>query len=312
MNSSSIELPSAWRGIGPCSILIGMEASGVIRDAFRKRGYDAWSCDLRATTADPAYHFTGNVFDIIALGWAMAVFHPDCTYLANSGIHWNARVHGRHACTLYALNTVRRLMAGPIPMWAIENPRGAIGTNIRPKDQRLQPHDFGDDASKETHLWLKGLPKLRPTGRHSGRIVAADPLDLFGGGTERWSNQADDGQNRLGETRDRWIKRSETFPGVADAMSDQWGAWLESRFGSMALTSTGFDLVNAYNTQIETAPVPTRGAEAAADALSGELTPSGRRMAPIEYPKSLPLTTENFASIPNALTPLNFGTEKNG
>lgn len=196
----------------------------MIRDAFRARGLNAWSCDLRACEADPAYHFRGDVFSILALGWALAIFHPDCTYLTASGLHWNKRNHGRHACTLYGLNTVRCLMDCPIPMWAIENPKGAIGTQIRPADQRLQPHDFGEDASKETRLWLKGLPKLRPTGR----IVTSDPLDLFGGGTERWSNQADDGQNRLGETRDRWRLRSLTYPGVAAAMAEQWGDWLRT------------------------------------------------------------------------------------
>lgn len=223
-----IALPSAWTGIGPASILVGMEASGTIRDAFRARGFDAWSCDLRECEADPAYHFTGDVFAVLGLGWRLAIFHPDCTYLTGSGLHWNHRVPGRHACTLYGLNTVRRLMVCTIPMVAIENPKGAIATNIRPADQRIQPHDFGEDASKDTRLWLRGLPKLRPTGRRPGRIVAADPADLFGGGTERWSNQADDGQNRLGETRDRWRLRSLTYPGVAAAMAHQWGDWLES------------------------------------------------------------------------------------
>jgi hypothetical protein len=252
-------LAPAWRGIGPQSIIIGMEASGVIRDAFRARGFDAWSCDLRPCEADPAYHFTGDVFAILAMGWRLGIFHPDCTYLASSGLHWNKRVHGREACTLYALNTVRRIMACPIPMWAIENPRGRIGKVIRPADQEIQPYQFGDDGSKRTHLWLNALPKLKPTGWKAGRIVTPDPADLFGGGVERWSNQTDGGEFAEGETRDRWIKRSRTWPGIAAAMSDQWGSWLRS--------IAGRQIAIACSTHIETAaPIRDGAAECRGDA----------------------------------------------
>lgn len=221
--------PSAWRGIGPCSIIIGMEASGTIRDRFRALGFDAWSCDLRECEADPAYHFRGDVFTLLGLGWRMGIFHPDCTYLASVGLHWNKSNHGREACTLYALNTVRRLMDCGLPMWAIENPQGRIGTAIRRSSQIVQPYQFGDDGSKRTHLWLHNLPKLRPTGWRAGRIVEADPSDLFGGGVERWSNQTDGGEFAEGETADRWIKRSRTWPGIAAAMSEQWGQWLRDK-----------------------------------------------------------------------------------
>lgn len=211
-----------------------MEASGIIRDAFRARGFDAWSCDLRACERDPRWHLQCNVFDVIARGWRMGIFHPDCTYLTSSGLHWNKRNHGREACTLYGLHTVRRIMDAPVELMCIENPRGRIGTAIRKSDQTLQPHQFGEDAAKETRLWLKRLPKLRPTGQSMGGRDVGGDVDLFGEGTRRWSNQADDGQNRLGETAGRWIERSRTYPGIAEAMASQWGDWLDAISGGVA------------------------------------------------------------------------------
>jgi hypothetical protein len=111
------------------------------------------------------------------------------------------------------LGFVRLLLEAPVPRIAIENPVGRIGTAIRPADQYIQPYDFGEDASKRTGLWLKGLPKLVPTQRVAGRMV---------GGKERWSNQTDSGQNRLGPSEDRWQQRSRTYAGIAMAMAEQW------------------------------------------------------------------------------------------
>lgn len=104
-------------------------------------------------------------------------------------------------------------MSAPIPKIAIENPVGCISTRIRKADQYIQPYEFGEDASKKTGLWLKGLPKLISTGHIAPRIV---------NGKKRWANQTDSGQNRLAPSADRWQKRSETYKGVAEAMAEQW------------------------------------------------------------------------------------------
>lgn len=113
----------------------------------------------------------------------------------------------------------------PIERKCIENPVGAMGTRYRSADQIIQPHQFGEDASKKTCLWLTKLRKLRPTGNRAGRLVddGRPQLGLFGTGVERWSNQTDAGQNRLSPTADRWKKRSETYDGIAEAMAEQWG-----------------------------------------------------------------------------------------
>jgi hypothetical protein len=99
-------------------------------------------------------------------------------------------------------------------MIALENPVGRISTAVRKPDQKIQPWMFGDDASKETCLWLKGLPKLKPT-----QIVEPRLVD----GRKRWGNQLDSGQNRLGESKSRAKIRSITYPGIAKAMATQWG-----------------------------------------------------------------------------------------
>lgn len=149
----------------------------------------------------------------------MMVAHPPCTYLCSSGLHWNKRKPGRAEKTQEALEFVRRLLAAPIPRIALENPIGCISTAIRKYDQRIQPYEFGDDASKSTCLWLKGLPRLKTGTRLAGRMVT-DPRT--GKTVERWANQTDGGQNKLGPSETRWAERSKTYPGLAAAMAAQW------------------------------------------------------------------------------------------
>jgi hypothetical protein len=117
--------------------------------------------------------------------------------------------------TKYALQFVSQLMEVNIPRIAIENPIGCISTKIRKPDQIIKPYQFGHDASKNTCLWLKGLPLLRPTQLVEPRLVNGKP---------RWANQTDSGQNKLTPSPDRWKIRSETYTGIAKAMAEQWGS----------------------------------------------------------------------------------------
>lgn len=142
------------------------------------------------------------------------VAHPPCTYLARSGLHWNKRNPERALLTEEALTFVQKLLNAPIPMIALENPVGLISTRIRKPDQKVHPFMFGDDASKNTCLWLKDLPLLVPTQMVEPRYVDGKP---------RWANQTDSGQNRLGPSEDRWKERSRTYQGIANAMASQWG-----------------------------------------------------------------------------------------
>lgn len=194
------------------NVLIACEYSGVVRDAFIRRGHNAVSCDLLQTDV-PGPHYQGDVRDILDRDWDLLIAHPPCQYLCSSGLHWNSKRPERAALTEQALDFVRLLMSTDIPRWAIENSVGCIGTRIRPADQVIQPHQFGHDASKATCLWLKGLPLLVPTAHVPPRIV---------GGKKRWGNQTDSGQNKLTPSEDRWKLRSTTYSGIAEAMAEQW------------------------------------------------------------------------------------------
>ena len=192
-------------------LLVACEYSGTVREAFRALGHDAWSCDLLPTDT-PGPHHQGDVVDIIGDGWDLMIAHPPCTYLASSGLHWNKRRPERAAQTEQALAFVMALANAPIARIAIENPIGALSSRWRKPDQIIQPWMFGEDASKATCLWLRGLSVLRPTDV------------LPGGAKARRSNQTSSGQNKLGPSPDRWKIRSKTYQGIADAMANQWGA----------------------------------------------------------------------------------------
>lgn len=204
-------------------VLIACEYSGRVRNAFQALGHDAWSCDLLPAEDKSQKHLQCDVTGILGDGWDLMIAHPECTYLCSSGLHWNKRgavVNGRPRSELTeeSLDFVRLLMGAPIPRIAIENPIGCISTRIRKPDQIIQPYEYGEDASKATCLWLKNLPKLQPTSRLQGRQV------LYNGKlVERWANQTDSGQNRLGPTEDRWKERARTYQGWANAMAAQWG-----------------------------------------------------------------------------------------
>lgn len=196
-------------------VLIACEYSGVVRDAFLRAGHYAMSCDLLPCESSASGdHYQGDVRDILDHDWDLMVAHPPCTYLSVSGMHWTRRGLRDPQLTEDALAFVRALLEAPVPRIALENPVSIISSRIRKPDQIIQPWQFGHDASKKTCLWLKGLPPLQPTSIVEPRIV---------NGRQRWGNQTDSGQNRLGPSDDRWKIRSATYDGIAQAMADQWG-----------------------------------------------------------------------------------------
>lgn len=210
-------------------VLVACESSGAVRNAFIARGFDAMSCDLLDSEVGGPHH-KGSVLEVINQGWHLMVCHPPCTYLSASGLHWTRRGLRDPQLTEDALDFVRALMAANIPHIALENPVGCISTRIDAKEygfvtskatQYIQAHEYGHDASKKTGLWLKNLPPLVPTQHVAPRMV---------GDKKRWANQTDSGQNRLPPSEDRWRLRSKTYQGIADAMADQWGAYLNALY----------------------------------------------------------------------------------
>lgn len=191
--------------------LIACEYSGTVRDAFRRRGHDAVSCDLLPSESDGPHH-TGDVRELLAQPWDILIAFPPCTYLCSSGMHWTTRGKRDPQLTADALAFVNLLLAAQVERIALENPVGAISTRIRKPDCIIHPWQFGHPESKTTCLWLKNLPPLKPTN------VLAKPAN------GRWENQCANGsQNKLPPSPDRWKLRSKTYQGIADAMAEQWG-----------------------------------------------------------------------------------------
>lgn len=200
-------------------ILIACERSGKVREAFRKRGHEAWSCDIEPADDGSPNHYQCDVRKVLSVGWDMMICFPPCTYLNVAGMHWTTRGLRDPGHTSAAIDFAQLLWWADIPRIAMENPVGILSTRIRKPDQIIQPYQFGHDASKKTCLWLKGLPKLAPTLHVPARLVTLPSGRVVG----RWGNQTDSGQNRLGPSKDRARIRSETYQGIADAMASQWG-----------------------------------------------------------------------------------------
>lgn len=205
-------------------VLVACEWSGVVRDAFTARGHDATSCDILASDS-PGKHYRGDVRDIINDGWDLLLSFPPCTYLASCQLWRCQEKHdkdypARQTKSDEALDFVRDLMAAKVQRQVLENPRGRIGSAIRPADQEIHPYQFGHDVSKTTGLWLDGLP-----------LLVADPADYIepetitykGKPAKRWDNQSPCGADKMGPCSDRGHKRGKTYTGIADAFADQWG-----------------------------------------------------------------------------------------
>jgi hypothetical protein len=193
-------------------VLVACEYSARVRDAFRARGHDAWSVDLEESEGDPSWHYRGDVNSVLnATQWDMMIAFPPCTYLTNSNAWRWESIAAEREC---ALTFVRLLMMANVPRIAIENPAGAIGTQIRKADQYVQPWHFGEPFQKTTGLWLQGLPKLIPA-------VLEKPADL----RAYVDNRARTPGSLAGTGGVRKSKdRSRTFVGIAQAMADQWGS----------------------------------------------------------------------------------------
>ena len=188
-------------------VLIACEFSGIVRDAFRARGHQAWSCDLIKTErpipfneANGSGHWAGDVLKIIDSSFDLMIAFPPCTHLAVSGARW---FKDRQQEQTAAVEFFMALVNASVRRIAIENPIGIMSTRYRKPDQIVQPWQFGHGETKATCLWLKNLPPLRPTNIVEGRHARV---------------------HREPPSEHRWKNRSRTLPGIATAMADQWGS----------------------------------------------------------------------------------------
>lgn len=213
--------------VQPKRVLIGCETSGVVRRAFAALGHDAWSVDLLPAEDCNNHHIVGDIRDYLNEGWdLLAVMHPPCTRLCNSGVRWlHQPPHGRSKEEMWVeLEQGAALFSecwnAPIERVCVENPvmhwhAKKLIKNYQPATQTVQPWWFGDLAFKATGLYLRNLVPLQPTNK------LAPPKR----GTpehKAWSVI-----HRASPGPDRWRERSKTFPGIASAMAMQWGGMVE-------------------------------------------------------------------------------------
>jgi hypothetical protein len=187
-------------------VLVGCEFSGVVRQAFARRGHEAWSCDL-LPTEQPGQHLQCDVRDVLDRGWDLMIAFPPCTHLCVSGARWFASKSSEQK---QAIKFVLALASAPIPRICIENPVGILSSVWRKPDQIIQPWMFGEPETKATCFWLKALPPLQPTHLEGDLFCKPAPeekrarVHLESPGPDRWKN------------------RSRTLPVVANAMAEQW------------------------------------------------------------------------------------------
>lgn len=200
-------------------VLVACEYSAVVREAFKKVGWDAWSCDLLDTEV-PGQHIKGDCLEVLDDNWTLLIGHPTCTYLTNAGVrHLHSvpscngklpKIHGEERWKLMrgACEFFNKLKNAPIPHICIENPvpHKYAKELIGPYSQIINPWEHGHGETKKTCLWLKNLPLLRPSKIVSGR----EPRIHY-----------------MAPGPDRWKERSRTFKGIAKAMSLQWFKYIE-------------------------------------------------------------------------------------
>lgn len=190
-------------------VLVVCEFSGIVRDAFAARGHDAWSCDLLPTER-PGNHIQGDVLEVLDEGWDLMIAHPPCTYISNAGAKHLYRGGElqveRLKKGLLAKDFFMRCLYAPIPRVSCENPMPSNIFMMPEKSQVIEPFHFGHPFKKRTYLWLRNLPPLIST-----EIVPVAQSTRVAG---NWFNAGG---------KDRQKNRAKTFPGIAKAMSEQWG-----------------------------------------------------------------------------------------
>ncbi len=196
-------------------ILIACEFSGIVREAFRRNGHDAMSCDLLDTEI-PGNHYKGDARDIINDGWDMMIAHPPCTYFANAGLHYLKSQPDRVEKQKTAFDFWLTLWNAPIYYKAFENPIGWLNTNWKKPTQIIQPYYFGHNELKTTCLWLHRLNPLEPTKL----LERPKPTGYVIRKTGRLKGQRYNYYWRQSKTAKQ---RSRTFQGIANAMAEQWG-----------------------------------------------------------------------------------------
>lgn len=189
-------------------ILVACEESQAVTKELRKLGHEAYSCDIiECSGGHPEWHLQQDVLPLLKEKWDMIIAFPPCTHLCNSGQRWFTERRKSYNLQRKAISFFYKFVMADCERIAIENPVGIMSTAYRKPDQIINPWQFGDTECKNTCLWLKGLPLLKPT-----KIVPVESRthELYKGYGNSWNNPI------------TASLRSKTFPGIARAMAEQW------------------------------------------------------------------------------------------
>lgn len=191
-------------------VLVACEESQAVTIELRKLGHEAYSCDIEPCSGGhPEWHLQQDVTQLLKMKWDMIIAFPPCTYLSNAGAKhlWKDHVlnEERYMKGLEAKKFFLQLLNADCPRVAVENPVSSKIFGMPPHTQEIQPYQFGHPVQKKTRLWLRGLPKLKPTNEVDYKCNCHEAGTWFmKGGKDRQKN------------------RAKTFPGVAKAMAEQW------------------------------------------------------------------------------------------
>lgn len=205
------------------NILIACEESQAVCIEFRNLGLNAYSCDIQDCSGGyPQWHIRDNVMNQLKYNWDLIIAHPPCTYMSNAGARWMYTKPGE-------INLERLMKAEAAKAFfmiffnltkckhiCIENPQPLKIIGLPKPSQIIQPYMFGEPYSKKTMLWLKGLPKLRPTK------IVDNYTPYIPSNTSKFA-QGKGGSNGIAHTSKQ---RSKTFKGIASAMAIQWSTYL--------------------------------------------------------------------------------------
>lgn len=202
-------------------VLVACEESQEVCKAFRARGHEAYSCDLQdCSGGHPEWHLKCDALEMLKLPWDLIIAHPPCTYMSNAGAcrmypHKGQIDQQRYSKAMEAKEFFLRFYNADCQKIAIENPRPLKCVDLPKESQHIQPYEYGEPWSKLTYLWLKGLPPLVPT------CISDGYKPYVSCGTSRnKGNPEKSGFSRAGGAQKA---RSKTFPGIAQAMAEQWG-----------------------------------------------------------------------------------------
>ena len=200
-------------------VLVACEESQAVTMEFRVLGHEAYSCDIiPCSGGHPEWHLQQDVTPLLQEKWDMIIAFPPCTYLTNAGarhLYKGGTLNlERYKKGLEAKAFFMAIYNADCPKIAIENPTPSRVYGLPEKTQVIQPWQFGHPYTKRTQLWLKGLPKLVPTN-----IVTPERTWCPSGSYSQKHNEKHKGMF----TTDRAKNRSKTFPGIAQAMAEQWG-----------------------------------------------------------------------------------------